>query len=352
MPDRGGAGPGHTLDGGHDLLPSLELRLLTRRRLSADDPGAPEVRTVATVGDADVGPQHVTFGQLALGGKQRQGQVAVRGPHALSLARRHHLPDRFEHARRGPQFEGSPQKACRQVDLADAGGQSLVDFDHRLVGDPDGGSEAGQFVRGFDHLCGADNSGRIGGSTVGEQRLRRARHGAGGLIDRNHGPGGDQFGQNAGEVADSFVELEIHRAMQVIRGQLRLVRGALAKRQEQMRPFVVGDHHGDRPLDVGQTGVPQRPAGPGGVDHRAVAEQDHRINTALGHRRAQPGPCLATHAGQVRRFGNHQAITGAGARLRDGCHYSPKKLVMLPLTMRAAFCGPTASTTAASDFSE
>ena len=48
---------------------------------------------------------------------------------------------------------------------------------------------------------------------------------------------------------------------------------------------------------------------------------------------------------------NHQGIAGRAAGLSESGH-RPRNSVMLPLTMRAAFSGPTASTTAASDFSE
>ena len=51
---------------------------------SPDDPGAPEVRAVALVGDADVGPQHITGGQFALGCQQRQAP----GRRAWSTPRR------------------------------------------------------------------------------------------------------------------------------------------------------------------------------------------------------------------------------------------------------------------------
>src|ERR1700761_3778805 len=46
----GGTGFGHTQDGADDLEPLVELRLLTRRGIPADDPRASEVGAVALVG--------------------------------------------------------------------------------------------------------------------------------------------------------------------------------------------------------------------------------------------------------------------------------------------------------------
>ena len=111
-----------------------------------------------------------------------------------------------------------------------------------------------------------------------------------------------------------------------------------------------------RPADLDpvqrRANLPKFRRAAGGVHHGVVAQQDHRVDAAFGHRRAQAGPGLAAHAGEVRRIGNQQRWTGAGARVRERRHYRPRNVVMFPLTMRAAFSGPTASTTAASDFSE
>ena len=134
------------------------------------------------------------------------------------------------------------------------------------------------------------------------------------------GPGWNQVGQHTREIRYTFVEFEIDRAVHVIGGQLRLLRGALAERQEQVRPFVVTDHHGHRPLDVGQAGVAERPAGAGGVDNGVVTQQDQRVDAAVGHRRPQPGPGLPAHPGKVGRFGNHRRGTRAPGRPRERRH--------------------------------
>lgn len=138
----------------------------------------------------------------------------------------------------------------------------------------------------------------------------------------------------------------------MVGGQVRLVCGALAERQEQVRPFVVGEHHGHRALDIGQPGVAEWPTGAGGIDDGVVAEQDHRVDAALGHRRPEPGSGVAAQPGQVRCLRNHQPFTGFGVQMRECRHYKPRNFVTLPLTICAAFAGPTASTTAFSDFSE
>src|SRR3984957_4142926 len=61
-----GAGVRHVEHRGQDFPPLVELRLLARRWVLSDDPGAPEVRTVALIRDADIGPQHVACHQFAL----------------------------------------------------------------------------------------------------------------------------------------------------------------------------------------------------------------------------------------------------------------------------------------------
>lgn len=150
----------------------------------------------------------------------------------------------------------------------------------------------------------------------------------------------------------TLVEFEIDRPVQVVGGQIRLQCGPLPEREEQVRPFVVSEHHGHRALDIGQSGVAQWPTCAGGVDDGVVAEQDHRVDAAFGHRRPQPRSRLAAQARQVGCFGNHQSVAAAGAQVRERLHYRPKNVVMLSLTIFFAFAGPTASTTAFSDFSE
>ncbi len=113
--------------------------------------------------------------------------------------------------------------------------------------------------------------------------------------------------------------------------------------------LVVGQHDRDRALDVRQPGVQQSPAGAGGVHHVAVAEQDQRVNTLVLHRVAQPGTALAVHPRRVGQVGN---LDGGTVRRRERRHSTPRKFLMLVLTIFVAASGPTASTTVFSDFSE
>ena len=113
--------------------------------------------------------------------------------------------------------------------------------------------------------------------------------------------------------------------------------------------LVVGEHDRNRALDVGQAGVEQRPAGAGGVHHVAVAEQDERVDALLLHGVAQPGTAFAVHARHVGQVGN---LERGATRCRERGHSTPRKFLMLVLTIFVAASGPTASTTDFSDFSE
>src|ERR1700733_2553775 len=122
-----------------------------------------------------------------------------------------------------------------------------------------------------------------------------------------------------------------------------------------MRVRVVAEHHRDRSLDVRQPGIAQWPTHPGGVDNAVVAQQDQGVHAVIGHRRSETRTGLATHPLEIRGFRNVERRRRCGLQRCGRSHpaaYKPKNLVMLPLTMRVAACGPTASTTAASDFSE
>ena len=87
-----------------------------------------------------------------------------------------------------PSSKARRKKLAGQIDLADAGRQRLLHVDHRLVGDPDCGAHAGQLVRRFDRLGGADDGAGVDGSTVGEQQVRRTRHRAGTFVDGDRRP--------------------------------------------------------------------------------------------------------------------------------------------------------------------
>src|SRR3954467_10624610 len=112
--------------------------------------------------------------------------------------------------------------------------------------------------------------------------------------------------------------------------------------------FVAGEHDGHRALDVRKPGIQQPPTDAGGVHHVAVADQDERVDPFVIHRVAQPGPAFAVHPRRVGEFGN----LDGGAVHREGRHWTPRKFLMLALTIFVASSGPTASTTLFSDFSE
>ena len=115
--------------------------------------------------------------------------------------------------------------------------------------------------------------------------------------------------------------------------------------------LVVGEHDRDRALDVGQAGVEQRPAGAGGVHDVAVAEQDQRVDALVPHGRPQPRAAFAVHPGAVGQCPGCRAATIRRESANVG-HEIPRNFLMLVLTIFTASSGPTASTTAASDFSE
>ena len=101
----------HVEHGVEDLAPLVELRLLARRRLLTDDPGAAEVGAVAAVADARrrstarrPRPARARWSAAA-------GQVAVSWsttPSAFDVG--HHLPDRVEHVGVGAELEGAAQE--------------------------------------------------------------------------------------------------------------------------------------------------------------------------------------------------------------------------------------------------
>ncbi len=68
--------------------------------------------------------------------------------------------------------------------------------------------------------------------------------------------------------------------------------------------FIVGQHHRDRPLDMRQPRVGQRPGDTGGVHDVAVAEQHKRVDALVGHRGVQTRTDLSPHPGEVGLVGN------------------------------------------------
>ena len=107
----------------------------------------------------------------------------------------------------------------------------------------------------------------------------------------------------------TLVEFEKQWRVEVVGRYLRLRRRALTERHEHMRMLVVGQHDSHRPFDVRQARIEQRPAHPGGIHDVAVAQQDQRVDTVVGHRRVQTRTALAVHTRPVRFVRN----------AKDGC---------------------------------
>jgi hypothetical protein len=117
-------------------------------------------------------------------------------------------------------------------------------------------------------------------------------------------PGRDQVGHDAGEMLDTLVEFEIEGIVHVVGGDARVEGQALPPGHEQVRVFVLGEHHRHGTLDVGQTGVQQRPAHAGRINDIAVAEQDEGTDALVLHGRPQRGADIAIHPGHVGQFRN------------------------------------------------
>ena len=219
-------------------------------RVLADDPGAAEVGAVAAVADADVDPQHVAADQLALGGQQRAGQVAVDGPRRLppGLAA---SPARSGRARwRRAQLERAAEE--RRPDRSiwrTPGASRALDVGHGLLGDPQGPPHAGQLVGGLGRLGRADDPPRVDQGRRANKRCCMRRMAPVSSSTAITAPAGTSSASSAAKSSDALVVLQVHRVVQVAVGQLRARAGPLAERHEQVR------HPGRRP-------GPPRPAGP------------------------------------------------------------------------------------------
>ena len=334
---------------GEDVPPLLELSLLARRGGLPDQPRAPEIRAVPRVRDARIGPEHVACGKLALGGEQRQRQIACGGPGPLGLGVRHHLPDGLEHVRGRSVLECLPHELCRQIDLAHTGSQRVLDIGHRLLGDAARTTDTRDLIRGLDQLGRPDDLRGIRWRTRRKDPVGGPAHRAGHLVDRHIGAGTKEVRHDSRELFDALVEFEVERAVNVIGRYLGLEGRPFAERDIEVRVLVVGQHDRHRPLDVRQSGVQKTPTRARRVDHVAVAEQDQCVDALVRHRRAQPGADLTQHPAAVGLVGNPER--GQLISCERG-HSTPRNFLMFPLTILAALSGPTASTTEASDFSE
>ena len=116
---------------------------------------------------------------------------------------------------------------------------------------------------------------------------------------------------------DPLVEFEVERTVNVVVGQFRVEGAALSERHVQVRMLVVGQHDRDRTLDVRQPGVQQRPAGAGGVDDVAVAQQHERVDALLLHGGSQPGAAFAVHPGAIRQVRNVEQRRTPAANRRN-----------------------------------
>ena len=327
------------------------LRLLAGGRLGPDHPRAAEVGVVAAVLDAGVDPQHVALGQRPLGAQQRAGDVAVGGPRQLGLVVGHDLPDRVEDVGLGAQLEHAVEEGGGQVDLAGPRHQPGLHVGHRLLGDPEAVAEAGELVGRLDDAGGAHHLARRPRRPVGEQQRAVVVHRAGHVVDRDGRGRRDERGELAGEGGDALVDVEVGRTVEVVVVEPELGGRVGEERREQVGRLVVGEHDGDRALDVAPPGVAQRPGGPGGVGDVAVAQQHQRVDALLRHRRPEPGAALAPHARDVGLGREVERAGGEGGR-RPHQESRPRNACTFVLTIFTASSGPTASTTLASDSSE
>ena len=217
-----------------------------------DDPGAAEVGVEAAVADADVGPQHVALGQLPLGGQQRQRQVAgawstrPRPSCRASPARSDRACWRWRRARMpGARTSPTGRSGARRV-------RALLDVGHRLLGDPQARRMQAISSGVLTSLAAPITWAASAGAPPGTADRPRGASRRSTSSTATAAPAGIRLGQHAREVLDALVEFEVHRTVQVIGGQVRLVGRALPERQEQVRPLVVGEHDGHRPLEVRQ----------------------------------------------------------------------------------------------------
>ena len=293
-------------------------------------------------------------GERALGAQQRAGDVAVDGPGQVGLVVRHHLPDRVEDVGLGAELEDAVQEGGGEIGLADAGREPRLDLGHGLLGDPQRVAQAGQLVGGLDDAGRAHDLAGGPRRPVGEQQRRDRGASPRSPRRRRWSPSaGTQLGERARRRPRRPRRRRGRsgRAGGRRRGRARSAASA-EERREQVGHLVVGQDDGDRALDVGATGIAQRPARPGGVGDVGVGEQDQRVDALVGHQRPEPGAALAPHPREIRlrRAGRGRSVAGVSRSRHQRSR--PRKVLTLVLTSLTAASGPTASTTLASDCSE
>jgi len=206
-----------------------------------------------------------------------------------------------------------------------------------------------QFVGRLERLGAADHRSAVHRGPPPEQERVLAAQRMGPLVHRDDGTGDHEPGKVCRERLDSLVEIEVHGAVQMIWRQLCPEAVVLTDRREEMRPFVVGQHHGNGLLEVGPSRVGQGPDRARRIDDVGVAQQSERVEPLLSHQATNTRQTVLLHPACVGDLGD--------ACRRDGRHQArrrhssiPRKRLTLPLAIAADASGPTASTTEASDW--
>ena len=132
---RGRAGLRHRQDGVEDVAPLQILVLLACRRFLHRPSRCARSPSSTLVGDADIGPQHVTPGQLAFGGSSGN----ARSPVVVHTGRcprvGHHLPDGFDHVGRWHRVRTRGGRTAPTGPSGGHRGRATVDVGDRRFGD-------------------------------------------------------------------------------------------------------------------------------------------------------------------------------------------------------------------------
>ena len=180
----------------------------------------------------------------------------------------------------------------------------------------------------------ADHPAAVDRLAAGEQQRSLPAHRVGPLVDRRStAPSGTRPASCDANAATPSSKSRYTGPWRWSAGSSTRQPSSLAHRGEQVRPLVVGQHDGDRLLEVGPARVGQRPDRAGGVDDVGVAEEHEGVDALVAHRRRGPvrvrSRCIRPRSG----------VGGDAARRRrrhqPGRHQpsSPRKRVMLPPTI-------------------